>query len=182
MNQQKILVPIGSFATNLKSVYYAVALADRLQAQIYIVQQAAADQTENQQAIWFRETLRDLINSARQTGIGVSHYMVNANFKDEIVDLARVEHIDLLVFSKDEEMSERLMHQIKSLVPGQIIQVREKDKITYIQEGEKKYGTCNDLKPVSGRPGGVGPSFGGQDKLAGAQPRRSAGTGEAKRH
>lgn len=151
MNQRKILVPIGAFATNLKSVYYAVALADRLQALIYIVQQVDTDQTENHQRTWFRETLRDLINNTRQTGIGVSHYMVKANFKEEIVSLIRAEHIDFLVFSKDEEMTERLVHQIRSLIPGQIIQVREKHEIQYIKEGEKRYGTCNDLKPVSGR-------------------------------
>jgi deoxyribodipyrimidine photolyase len=148
MNQRKILVPIGAFATNLKSVYYAVALADRLRALIYIVQQVDTDQAENHQMTWFRETLRDLINNTRQTGIGVSHYMVRTNFKEEIVNLIRAEHIDLLVFSKDEETTERLVHQIRSLIPGQIIQVREKHEIQHMKEDEKRYGTRNDLKPV----------------------------------
>jgi hypothetical protein len=160
MHRKKVLVPIGPHANNLKSVHYALSLAGRLDAQIYILQQAPAVKAENQQTLWFNETLQDLINDARQNNIAVSHYTVNANFKDEIVDLVRTEHIEVLVFSTDAEVSEGLLHQIKPLVSSQIIQVQEKDDIHYIKEGENAYDTSHDIQFVSGRARGTGSGLG----------------------
>ncbi|MEJ2097162.1 MAG: universal stress protein [Deltaproteobacteria bacterium] len=151
MHQKKILVPIGRSAHNLKSVHYALALADRLDAQIVILQQGPAAKAERQQNAWFRETLQDLINNARKNDILLSHYMGNTNFKDEIVDLVKTEHIDLLVFCADSEVSESLLQQIKPLVPSQIIQVREKNEIHCIKEGDHSHGSCHDIQPVPGR-------------------------------
>jgi len=182
MHQKKILVPVGSNANNLKSVYYALALADRLNAHIHILQQAPAKRSENQQSIWFHETLQDLINDARQNDVLVSQYTVNTNFKDEIVDLVRSEHIDLLVFSADQEVSEDLLLQIMPLIPSQIIQVREKDEIQCIKEGGKPYGARHDLQFVPGGPGRAGPDPGRQNPLADAHPRGTSGAGETDRN
>ncbi|MCG6909912.1 MAG: universal stress protein [Deltaproteobacteria bacterium] len=179
MVQKKILVPIGQTATNLKSVHYALALADRLGARIIILQQALSSKAENRQAAWFHESLQDLINNARKNDMLLSHYMANTNFKDEIVDLVRVEHIDLLVFCEDGEVSESLLFQIKPLVPSQIIQVREKNEIHCIKEGDEAYGTCHDIQPVPGGAGGVGPGFSRKNRLADAHPRGPSGKGKA---
>jgi len=160
MHRKKILIPIGAKANNLKSVHYALALADRLDAQIYILQQTPTVISENQQTLWFSETLQDLINNARQNNIVLSHYMVATNFKDEIVDLVKTEHIEVLVFSADADVSEKLLLQVKPLVPSQIIQVREKDDIQCIKEGENAYDTCHDIQFVPGRAGGTGPGLG----------------------
>ncbi len=43
MLQKKILVPVGSSGKDLKSVHYALALAERLRAQVYILQHDAVD-------------------------------------------------------------------------------------------------------------------------------------------
>jgi hypothetical protein len=182
MHQKKILVPVGSNANNLKSVYYALALADRLDAHIHILQQSLARRTESQQTVWLHETLQDLINDARQNDILVSQYTVNTNFKDEIVDLVRSEHIDLLIFSADQALSEDLLLQIMPLIPSQIIQVREKDEIHCIKEGDKAYGSRHDLQFVPGRPGRTGPDSGRQNPMADAHPRRTSGKGETNRH
>ena len=168
MHQNKILVPLGPNAKDLKSVHYALALAERLKAQIYILQHASTSTVENSHADFLQEALCELINNARQAGIVVSHYMADHRLKEEIVNLVRSEHIDWLVFSADEEVSERLLFQIKPLVNSQIIQVREKDDMNAIKEDTKKYGTRHDFKHVSGRTGGVGPGSGPQDELAGS--------------
>lgn len=160
MYRKKVLVPIGPHASNLKSVHYALSLAERLDAKIYILQQAPAAAAENQQTLWFNDTLQDLINNARQNNIVLSHYVANNNFKDEIVDLVKSEHIEVLVFSADAEVSEGLLHQVKPLVPSQIIQVRQKDDIQCIKEGENAYGTCHDIQFVPGRAGGTGSDVG----------------------
>ncbi|MEJ2039268.1 MAG: universal stress protein, partial [Desulfosarcinaceae bacterium] len=116
MHQNKILVPLGPHAKGLKSVHYALALAERLQAQIHILQQTAVSGTENPHAAFLQEALDDLINNARQAGIVVSHYIADQNLKEEIVNLVRTEHIDWLVFSSDDEVCERLLVQVKPLV------------------------------------------------------------------
>ena len=160
MHRKKILVPIGPHATNLKSVHYALALAERLDAQIYILQQAPPVNTDTQQTLWFNETLQDLFNDARRNKIALSHYFINTNFADEIIDLVKTEHIDMLVFSADAEVTESLLFHVKSQVPSQIIQVRDKNDIHCIKEGRNAYDTRHDIQFVSRGTGGAGRRFG----------------------
>ena len=132
MMQKKILVPVGSSEKDLNSVHYALALAERLRAQVYILQHDAVDASPNSIATWLDEALLDLINSARQAGLTVSHHIAHRELKEEIVGMVKDESIDVLVFGADNGVCEHLMLQIKDLVPSQIIQVREKDHINYL--------------------------------------------------
>ena len=132
MFQKKILVPLGPSGRDLKSVHYALSLAERLQSQIYILQQAPEASFENQFSAWLGEALLDLINSARQAGLMVSYHITHRELAEEIVGLVRGEGIDLLVFSTDDGLNERLLIQIKPLIPTQIIQVKEKNHISYL--------------------------------------------------
>jgi hypothetical protein len=54
--------------------------------------------------------------------------------EEELVGLVRDEGIDVLVFSDDDGAGERLVLQIKPLVPSQIIQVKGKDRISYLKK------------------------------------------------
>ena len=140
MLQKKILVPVGSSGKDLNSVHYALALAERLRAQVYILQHDAVDASPNSIATWLDEALLDLINSARQAGLTVSHHIAHRELKEEIVGLVKDESIDVLVFGADNGACEHLMLQIKDLVSSQIIHVREKDHISYLsEEGEQKW-------------------------------------------
>ncbi|MEW6672830.1 MAG: universal stress protein [Thermodesulfobacteriota bacterium] len=132
MFQKKILVPLGPFGRDLKSVHYALSLAERLQSQIYILQQAPGANFENQFSDWLDEALQDLINTARQAGLIVSHHITHGELAEEIIGLVREEDIDLLVFGTDDGLNERLLLQIKPLIPTQIIQVKEKNHINYL--------------------------------------------------
>ena len=132
MMQKKILVPVGSSGKDLNSVHYALALAERLRAQVYILQHDAVDASPKSIATWLDEALLDLINSARQAGLTVSHHIAHRELKEEIVGMVKDESIDVLVFGADNGVCEHLMLQIKDLVPSQIIQVREKDHINYL--------------------------------------------------
>jgi len=126
MLQKKILVPLRTSEKNLKGVHYALALAKRLGAQVYILQQAASTEEEDPLGSVLKEALIDLINSARDAGLTLSHHVATRNLKEEIVGMAKKEGIDLMVFETDDEIGRRLLSQIKPLVASQIIQVKEK--------------------------------------------------------
>ncbi|MDQ1334494.1 MAG: Universal stress protein [Thermodesulfobacteriota bacterium] len=126
MLQKKILVPLRASEKSLKSVHHALALGKRLGAHVYILQQAASTEPADPFGSTLEETMRDLINSAREAGLTLSHHVATRDFKEEIVDMAREEGIDLLVFEADDEIGRRLLGQVKPLVASQIIQVKEK--------------------------------------------------------
>jgi hypothetical protein len=133
MSPKKILVPLALSARDLKSVHYAMSLAERLCANVYILQQVA-DSASGTLSVWMGEALLDLINSARQAGLMVSHHITRRLFEEEIVGLVQSEGIDVLVFGDDDGAGERLLLQIKPLIPSQIIQVKEKDHISYLKQ------------------------------------------------
>ena len=132
MSQKKILVPFGPSAKDLKSVHYALALAERLKAQVYILQNAPAPGLGNSRSVWAKEALLDLINSARLAGLTVSHLIANGGLEEEIIGLVKEEGIDVIVCGADDGICERCFLQIKPLFTGQIIQVKEKNHVNYL--------------------------------------------------
>jgi len=64
----------------------------------------------------------------------VSHHITHRHLEEEIVGLVREEGIDVLVFGDDDMAGERLLLQIKPLIPSQIIQVKGKNHISYLKE------------------------------------------------
>lgn len=135
MSAKKILVPLAPPAKGLKSVHYALSLAERLGAHVYILQQITAP-ASGALSIWMAEALLDLVNSARQAGLVVSHHVTDRLFEEEIVALVRKEGIDVLVCGDDDGVGERLLLQIKPLISSQIIQVKGKDHISYLKQEE----------------------------------------------
>ena len=128
----KILVPLARSGKDLNSVHYALSLAKRLRARVYILQQAAGQGSETSMANWMDEALLDLINSARQAGLSVSHHIARTEMTQEVVGLVMAEGIDLLIVSDDDGVGTGLLHHVKPLIQSQIIQVKEKDHVNYL--------------------------------------------------
>ncbi|MEJ2661851.1 MAG: universal stress protein [Desulfobacteraceae bacterium] len=126
MPQKKILVPLGMSGTDLKGLHYALALAERIKAQVFILQPDDAAGADQSLTLYMGKALSDLINSARQAGLKVSHHIAHKALKEEIVGLVKDEHIDLLVLGDEDKLNKRLLLQVKPLVSSQIIQVRGK--------------------------------------------------------
>ena len=129
MLQKKILVPLELSGKDFKSVHYALALAERIKAQVYILQEDDGVAPANPTVLYMGEALSDLINSARQAGLNVSHHIAHKELKEEIIELVRTEGIDLLVFGAEDEGNMRLLKQVKPLVSSLIFQVKEKNRI-----------------------------------------------------
>jgi nucleotide-binding universal stress UspA family protein len=132
MSQRKILVTLGLSGKDLKSVHYALALAERIEAQVYILQQDDEHGYKNPAALYMGTALSDLINSARQAGLKVSHHIAHKELKDQIIDLVKAEDIDLIIVGVEEGVDKRLLLQVKPLISSQIIQVKGKDHVSYI--------------------------------------------------
>ncbi len=132
MLQKGILVLLEPSIMNLKCMHYALSLAERLDAQVCIFQQAAAAAAKDLMSVWLNEALKDLINSARRAGLTISHYIADGELQEEILGLVKTEGIDVIVFDAEDKSYEPLLHQLKSMITGQIIQVKEKDHISYL--------------------------------------------------
>lgn len=137
--QRRILVPLGRSVRDLTGIHYALSLARRLQAQIYILQQAQTEGTApSATSAYINDALSDLINSARQMGLVVFHHIANVDMKQEIVELVKEESIGFLVFSVDDIESRHFIREIKSLVSSQIIQVKNQKPETSVYSKKER--------------------------------------------
>ena len=122
--QKKIMVPIGPETRDLKSVHYALAAAERLQATVIIVRCTGH---REERAAWFDEALTDLIGSARLAGLKLTVVDAFGMPEQEVVDLADHERVDLLVLSEDQSRLEQRVLELAPHLGRLMIQVKEKD-------------------------------------------------------
>jgi nucleotide-binding universal stress UspA family protein len=132
MTQKRILVPLDGAAKDLKSVHYAISLAERLNAQVYILQETHTLGPTIPHSAWLEEALVDLINIARQAGLTVSHYIADGELKEEIIELVKANGIDLVVIGGEDGGYKCLFDQLKPMITPKVIQVKEKDTISYL--------------------------------------------------
>ena len=127
MMQKKILVPLYPENRDLKAVYHALALAERIQAKVFVL---LSRHLENEPQInnWVEEVLMDVIHGACEEGLQVSYHLAEDGFEDEVISLVESEGIDLIVVSADENPMKASLQRILPRVSSQIIQVRGKDK------------------------------------------------------
>jgi nucleotide-binding universal stress UspA family protein len=130
VSQKRILVPLGPESKDLKGVYHAIALAERMEAKILILQ------IENQNDVkdidgWKEEVLLDLVSTASREGLSVSHHIARGPWEQEILNVLREESIELVVLGEDRQMA-RFFLRIRPENPVQLIQVKEKNNVDYL--------------------------------------------------
>ena len=126
--QKKIMVPLGPEIRDLKSVHYALAAAERLQAAVIILRFSDG---RRQRPPWLEEALTDLVASARLAGLQLTLVEANGSPLREVIDLADHERIDLLVFGEDQRPLEREVLELAPRLGQLVIQVRETDARNY---------------------------------------------------
>ena len=129
---KKIMVPLGPQIRDLKSVHYALAAAERLQAAVIILRFA---DSRSERPSWLEEALTDLMASARLAGLQVSIIEADGAPEREVVALADNERIDLLVFGEEQGLLERHVLELEPRLGHVIIQVREKDAMNLETQG-----------------------------------------------
>lgn len=132
-SQKRILVPLGPQGNDLKGVYHALALAERMKAKIFILEILEIEEREeNNGSNRLKEkVLLDLVNTASQEGLTVSHHIAYGALEKEVLDFIRKESIELVVLGEDDQMAQ-VLPRIRTRVPIQIIQVKEKNNVNYL--------------------------------------------------
>lgn len=132
VSQKRILVPLRPQSKDLKGVYHAIALAERMKARVLILQiENQDDDHDNAIDDWKEEVLLDLVNAASREGLAVSHHIVWGPWEKEILNVLKEKSIELVVLGEDRQMS-RFLLQVKSKIPLQLIQVKEKDHVNFL--------------------------------------------------
>ena len=133
MTQKKILVPIDLENKDLKALYHALSLAERIRAKVFIL---LSRQRRNSHQIdsWLEEVLMDVIWGASEEGLQVSYHIAEDGFEDEVISLVESEHIDLIVVSAEKGPIKDNLQRIIPQMSTQIIQVRGKDNATDLVE------------------------------------------------
>ncbi len=132
MSEKRILVPLEASEKSLTSLHYALALAERLQAHVYILQHRIGKARPVSQTSWLDAALSDLIDSARRAGLNISHHVGTGEWKEDIVGLVTAEGIDLVVFGGEDDAWQGLLVQLEPLIPPHIIHVKPKHHNSYL--------------------------------------------------
>ena len=126
VTRKQILVPIDPENKDLKALYHALALAERIQAKIFVLLSWLPG-NPHQVDSWVEEVLMDVINGACEEGLQVSYHIAESGFEDEVISLVESEHIDLIVVSAERGPMKDILLRIVPQASTQIIQVKGKD-------------------------------------------------------
>jgi nucleotide-binding universal stress UspA family protein len=133
VTQKKILVPIDPESKNLKALYHALALAERIQAKVFILLSRPARNPHKTDG-WVEEVLMDVIHGACEEGLQVSYHIAEDGFEDEVISLVESEHIDLIVVGAEKGPIKDILQRIIPQMSAQIIQVKGKDNTADLVE------------------------------------------------
>ena len=83
------------------------------QARVFILKWNPPRPLNHLQSTWVEAVLLDLVNSARQGGLNVSHHVASGPFEEEISSLIQEEGIDLVVFGAGETRLKQALLQAR---------------------------------------------------------------------
>jgi hypothetical protein len=130
MTEKKILVPFGPRGEDLMSVHHALALAERLQARVFLLQWSAHADRRDTDSAWLDEALADVVSSARLAGRRLTHLQLTGSPEEEIIGLVRNQKIDYLVLSDGPSSLERSLLQRDPDLKPRIIRVKARITMT----------------------------------------------------
>jgi nucleotide-binding universal stress UspA family protein len=127
LGSKKILVLLDPQSRELSALHHALALAERIKAQVLLLRIEPLDQ-KTALASWIDEAAFELLNRAREAGIAVSINTLRDRSKAAVLGFVREQEIDVLVVGEKERRWESDLLRMKSNVPSQIIRVTEKEE------------------------------------------------------
>jgi hypothetical protein len=129
---ENIVVPLGRQSSDLKALYHAFALAERVSARI-IVLFFKKEMPGQNPATPLEEACRQMVRGACEEGLSVSFHIVHEQFEAELLKTINIEHIDLIILSAGDTEMEATLKELKSKACLQLIKVKEKNAINLYQ-------------------------------------------------
>jgi nucleotide-binding universal stress UspA family protein len=125
--EKKILVLLHPESRELSALHHALALAERIGAQIILLR---IEPPERKTALvsWVDEAVSDLLNRAREAGMSVSCNTFRDPSSAALADFVREQAIDVIVVGENGRRWVKDLLQMKLGMPTQIIRVSEKDE------------------------------------------------------
>jgi hypothetical protein len=123
--EKNILVPLGPRNKGIRGVHHALALAKRIPARVFILEWVPPEEEDGQRSPE-EDVLADLITTARQAGLSVSHHKARGPFEKELLGFVQEEGIHVLVLEEGEENWNRVLNQTRATLPTQVILVKQK--------------------------------------------------------
>ncbi len=127
MTQTAILALLGPGDRDLKSLHYALALGERMEARLVVLQWSEESAQCPPRNAERGDIPAKLITAARQAGRNISHLKEIDFPVRRLVRLVQDEAIELLVLSADEPRAEKLLLNREPPLPCRIIQVGARD-------------------------------------------------------
>jgi len=126
VNTENILVPFGRQNSDLKSLYHAFALAERIKAKIFVLLFKEENFTP-EQVTPLEKACFEMAHSACEGGISVSFHIASGRFEIELQNIIKMEHIDLIVIGAGDTEIESVIKGLELSMSIQIIKVKEKN-------------------------------------------------------
>jgi len=131
VNTENILVPFGRHSLDLKSLYHAFALAERIRAKVFVLF-FKEENLVQEQILPIEKACLEMVHSACEEGMSVSFHIAIGRFEVELLNIIKMEHIDLIVIGAGDIEMESAIKSIKLGVSIQIIKVKGKNNINSI--------------------------------------------------
>jgi K+-sensing histidine kinase KdpD len=125
--EKKILVLLHPESRELSALHHALALAERIKAQVIVLRIEPVEQ-KTALAGWVDEAVLELLNHAREAGMSVSCNTLRDPSRAALVGFVQEQDIDVIVVGENGGRWVKVLLQMKSGMPTQIIRVSEKDE------------------------------------------------------
>jgi hypothetical protein len=131
VKNDNILIIFGRHSSDMKSLYHAFALAERINAKVFVLFFKEENFTQ-EQVTPLEKACLEMVHSACEEGISVSFHIASGRFEEELFNIIKMEHINLVVISNGDTEMELIIKEFKLGIPIQIIKVKGKNNINPI--------------------------------------------------
>jgi hypothetical protein len=132
VSYKNILIPLSPDSKNLKALHHALSLAERIQSRLFVLSIEYTAEKPNKKSPVIDAWL-DVIHKASEQGLQISLHIASNGGEEKLLKLMERERIDLIILSDTEIRVEKMVKNILPMISCQVIQVKEKNNINFIQ-------------------------------------------------
>ena len=125
MNTENILVPFDRNSSDLKGLYHAFSLAERIRAKVFVLF-FTDDISGHSSETPLQKACLEMVHSACEEGKSVSFHLAGTPPETELRSIIKTEHIDLIVIDAGDTRMKSVIRDINAGLSIQILEVKGK--------------------------------------------------------